>query len=83
MVITLGGFHQRVMRWITGQLPQKQDDGSCNYSLPVNVMREAGMEEIDTYIYRRQNTADKYIVTLPILDLFLEVGKRPGERVVK
>ena len=46
-------------------------------------MREAGMEELDTYIYRRQNTADKYIVTLPILDLFLEVGKRPGERVIK
>ena len=46
-------------------------------------MREAGMEEMDTYIYRRQNTADQYIVTWTILDLFLEVGKHPGERVVK
>ena len=35
-------------------------------------MRAVGLEEMETYISRHQNSAAQYIVTRPILDLYLE-----------
>ena len=46
-------------------------------------MRESGLEEMETYISRRNNTVAKFIATRPILDLFLEAERRPGSWVVK
>ena len=41
------------------------------------------MQEIETYAARNQNTAAQYIATRPIMDLYLEVGRHPGSRVLK
>ena len=46
-------------------------------------MRAAGIEEIETYISRWQNTVVKYIVTRPILDLYLDTKRRPGSQEQK
>ena len=35
-------------------------------------MREAGLEELNTYIARRQNKVARYIATWPIMELYLE-----------
>ena len=47
----------------------------------VNTMWEAGMEEVDPYILRRQNKATQYIVTQPILKLYEEEVQRSVLRV--
>ena len=39
--------------------------------------------ELETYISRNSNTLDHYIATRPILDLCLEVDRRPGGRVMQ
>ena len=41
-------------------------------------MRVVFLEETEAYISRHQNKVAQYIVTCPILDLFLEVEQRPG-----
>ena len=46
-------------------------------------IREAGLEEVETYITRRQNTVAQYIATQPILELCEEAERRPGARVSK
>ena len=46
-------------------------------------MQEAGLEEVEEYITRRQNTIAQYIVTRPILDLCEESVRRPGTWVSK
>ena len=37
------------------------------------VMAEAGLKEVDTYIAHLQNTVTQYITTRPIMDLCLSV----------
>ena len=44
-------------------------------------MGEAGLQEVDTYVYRRQNTVAQFIVTRPIMDLCLAAERRMGSRV--
>ena len=44
-------------------------------------MQEAGLEEMETYIYRRHNTVAHFITTTHIIDLFLETERRPGAQV--
>ena len=44
-------------------------------------MQVLGLEEIDTYISRHQNTFAQYILTWTILDLFLESEQRSGLKV--
>ena len=41
------------------------------------------IQEVDTYVTRRQNTVAKLSVTSPIVDLCLAVAQRPGARVPK
>ena len=41
-------------------------------------MRDAGLEELETYIVSSQNTVLHYILTRPIMDLCLEAEKCPG-----
>ena len=41
----------------------------------------AGLQEVETYFFLRQNTVAQYIVTRPIMDLFLAAKQRPGTRV--
>ena len=44
-------------------------------------MVEAGLQEMETYVSRRQNTVAQYIATMPIMDLCLTAEQRPGPRV--
>ena len=43
-------------------------------------MVEAGMQEIEIYVARRQNTVMKYIFTRPIIYLCLAEVRRPRAR---
>ena len=45
-------------------------------------MAEAGLQEAETYVSRRQNTVAKYIVTRPIMNLCLAEKRNTGPRVV-
>ena len=47
------------------------------------VMTEVVLQEVETYIARRQNTVAQYIATRPIMDLCLTEVRRPGARVLK
>ena len=43
----------------------------------------AGLEELEVYIGIRHNTVVNFITTFPIMDLWLEAERRPGDRVMK
>ena len=47
----------------------------------MDAVREARLEELDTYITRRNNTAAQYISAWTIMDLCLEAEDCPGSRV--
>ena len=40
-------------------------------------MAEVGLQEVETYISRRQNTMSQYIVTRPIMDLCMAAERSP------
>ena len=44
-------------------------------------MAEAGLQEVENYVSRQQNTVAQYIQTRPIIDLCLVTKRRPGPRV--
>ena len=46
-------------------------------------MQEAGFEEVESCVLRRQNTASRYIAMNPILDLCKEMLQILGMWVVK
>ena len=48
-----------------------------------DAMAEAVLQEVETYVSRRQNTVAQFIVTRPIMHLCLSVERRPGPRVSK
>ena len=53
------------------------------YPLLVEAMEEEVLQEVDTYISRRQNTVTQFIVIRPIMDLFIVAYRRPDSRVAK
>ena len=67
----LGGFHQRVARRLTGVQPWRGWDDVWAYPFLEDAMAEAGLQEVETYFSRRQNTAAQFIETRPIMDLCL------------
>ena len=79
----LGGFHHRVARRLLGYFQGRQEDEAWEYPPLGDVMRLAWLEEIETYVSRRQNTVAQYIDTHPIWDLFLEAESRTGSQVPK
>ena len=44
-------------------------------------MVEAGFQEVETYVFLRQNTVAQFIATRTIIDLCLDMEWRPGSRV--
>ena len=46
-------------------------------------MSEVGVQEVETYAARRQNTVAQFIATRLIMDLCLAAARRPGARVSK
>ena len=57
-----------------GRQPWRGKDGVWTYPPLEDVMVEAGLQEVDTYVSRRQNTVSQFIATRPIMDLSLEAG---------
>ena len=76
----LGGFHQRVSHRLTGRQPQRGRGGVWFYPLLEGAMAEAGFLEVETYIYRCQNTVTQFIATRPIMELCLAAERRQGSR---
>ena len=81
MQMALGGFHHMVARRLTRQKPRKVQDGGWIYPPLEDVMSEAGLKEVDTYVSQHQNTVAQYIATMPIMDLCLAAKQRPGPKV--
>ena len=46
-------------------------------------MLEAGVQEVETYVPRRQNTIAQFIATRPIIDLSLAAAQRLGDQVLE
>ena len=55
--------------------------GSWVYPLLDNATGEAGMEEVETYVLRLQNTVSQYITTQSILEIYMVAEKWPGAQV--
>ena len=64
------GVHHRVVRLITGNHPQRLLDGSWEYPSLEEAMQEAGFEEVEAYVPRRNNMVAQYIVLRRILRLY-------------
>ena len=69
MVNILGGFHHRVAQWITGKFPHRRTNRIWRYPPLEEAMIMSGLEELDTYIPRRNNTVGQYIATLTSMDI--------------
>ena len=76
---TLGGFHHRVVRILTRWNPKKRLDVTWGYPPLTEVILYAGIQEVDTYIARRQNTVTQFIATSPIMDLCVLATRSPGQ----
>ena len=77
----LGGFHHRVDRRLRGRQPRIGQGGGWVYLPLEEEMSEAGLNEVETYVYRRQNTFARFIETSPIMELCLAAARRTGSRV--
>ena len=76
-----GGFHYRVAHSMTGRKPRRVRDGGWEYTPLEEAMAEAGLQEVDTYVSRHQNTVAKFIATRPIMDLCLAAARSMGSMV--
>ena len=79
----LGGFRHRVDRRLTGKQPWRIRDGVWFYPPLEDVMTEARLQEVETYVSRCQNTVKQFIVNRPLMDLCMAAEQRPGSRVTK
>ena len=79
----LGGFHHRVASRLTGRQPWQGRDRVWVYLPLDDVMAEVELQEVETYVSRRQNTVAQFIASRPIMDLCLAAERRPGPRVSK
>ena len=69
---TLGSFHHRVVFRLTGRTPRRGLYGMWVYPTLAETMAETELQEEETCIFRRKNTAAHYISIRPIVDLCLE-----------
>ena len=79
----LGSFHHRVARRLMGRQPWMGLEGRCMYTPLAKMMTEAGLQDMETYLSRQQNTVAQYIATRPIVELRLAAEICPGTRVSK
>ena len=63
----LGGFHHRVARRLTGRQPRRGRYGKWKYPLLEDTMAETRLQEVETYISRRQNTVAQFTSKRPIM----------------
>ena len=77
----LGGFQDQLARRLTGRLPRRQADWKWEYTSAEASRAEAGFENMETYIRRRNKTVEKYIATQLLLDLCAATERTQWERV--
>ena len=77
----LGRFHHRVALRLKGKQLRKGRGGVWFCPPLEDAMVEAGLQEVETYVSRCQNTVAQYIATSPIMDMCLSVNRRPRPRV--
>ena len=77
-----GGSHQNVDRRLTVRKPRRGRYGRWLYPPLSEGMDEAGLRDVEAYIYRLQNTVSQFIATRPIIDLCLATERHPWSRVV-
>ena len=68
---TMGRSFHRVADILRGRQPHREKVGMWVYTPLVEAMSEAVMQGVENYINRRHNTVAQYILTGPIIDLFL------------
>ena len=78
---TLGGFHHRVARIMTGRKPQRGLDGRWVYTLLEEAIENARLQEVDKNVSIHQNIVTQFISIRPIMDLCLAAERRMGARV--
>ena len=69
MLRVLDGFHHKAARRITGNMPQRLPDGQWYYRPIEEVLSEAGLYPIQTYVWRRQTKLVDYVATRPVYGL--------------
>ena len=57
----LGKFYHRMAHRLTGRQPRQGRDRVWVYPLLEDVMSEAGLQEVETYVYLQQNTVSQFI----------------------
>ena len=62
----LRSFHARVARYLTGRHIRQREDGSWFHPPTDDVLEEAGLETVDTYIKRRRDTVRRFVVYRPL-----------------
>ena len=71
----MGGFHHSMVPRLAGRQMRRRTDVMWVYppltEAMVETMEEAGLQEVDTYVTRCQNTVSQYIATIPIMKLCL------------
>ena len=75
----LGRFHHRLARILMGRKPRKGRYGGWFYPPLKYATAEAGLQEVETYIYFSHNTVAEYIATRPIIDLCMLADRRLGQ----
>ena len=54
--------HARVARYLTGRHSRQLEDGSWYHPPTDDVLEEAGLETVDTYIKRRRDTVRRFVL---------------------
>ena len=78
---TLRGFHLRVYWCLAGMKPKRNTVGQWDFPNLGAKIPAAGLEEVDTYVLRSQNTIAQYIMTRPILEMCLSEERWLGMQV--
>ena len=72
----LGGYRHQVVRRMMRQKSRQQVDGSWVYPPLDTAMVEVVLEEVEKYVYHRQNTVAQLIANIPIMYMCLAIEQR-------
>ena len=77
MLKALEGFHNRVARQISGEMP-RLEKGSWVYPPIHTALGKAGLHRISVYISRRRGTVMKYVQERPIWEACVRTARLTG-----
>ena len=77
----LDGFHHQVIHGLLRNKPRRQVEMSWFYLSLETEMLEAGLDEVETYVARRQNTVSQSFANIFMMDLCLAAQHHPRARV--